>query len=201
MMGKPENKKPEAVVQNAGKAVDIGRMYQEIRSSLLQYASRYFKRPQEAEDVVQEAFVKVLEAQRKREIDLPRRYLFRTTRNISLTELSKSATRLTDTVGDLLPEGDQFVGPSMEEQFEASEKFELFCCAVRQLPTKCRRAYVLRRVYGFSQKEVAERMNISLKTVETHLTKAIARCTEYMDAEQSSRRSQRRSQDKGHYHG
>ena len=41
-------------------------------------------------------------------------------------------------------------------------------------------------MYGFTQKEIAEKMGISIKTVEAHLTKAIVRCTDYMDAEESA---------------
>ena len=41
-------------------------------------------------------------------------------------------------------------------------------------------------MYGYSQKEIAERMDVSVKTVEAHLTKAITRCTDYMEAEEAA---------------
>lgn len=163
---------------------ELGGIYQKLRGSLLRYASRYFSKPQEIEDVVQEAFVKVLEAQAKRKIQATESYLYRTTKHLSLNVLNKSAYKLTDTVGDLLPESVLLETPSLEDQFESQQRFELFCRAVRQLPLKCQRAFILRRVYGFSQKEIAERMSISVKTVEVHLTKAIVRCTDYMDVEE-----------------
>ena len=159
-------------------------LYGEIRSSLLRFASRYFKRPQEIEDVVQEAFVKVIEAQRKRQIDSPKAYLYTTTRNLALKQLDTSAYRLTDTVGDLLPDSVLLRTVNLEDEFESRQRFELFCRAIRHLPMKCQRVYILRKVYGFSQKEIAERMGIGVKTVEAHLTKAIVRCTDFMEAEE-----------------
>ena len=164
-------------------SLDIAHVYTELRSSLMRFAFRYFKTPQEIEDVVQEAFVKVVEAQHQRDIQHPKSYMFQTVKNLALKQLDKSDYRLTDTVGDLLPESVLIETPTMEEQFESRQRFELFCRAVRQLPIKCQRVYILRRVYGFSQKEIAERMGISLKTVEAHLTKAIVRCTDYMELE------------------
>ena len=41
---------------------EMTRIYMEMRTSLMRFAYRYFKTPQEIEDVVQEAFVKVIEA-------------------------------------------------------------------------------------------------------------------------------------------
>ncbi len=164
-------------------STDMGSVYHEARAGLVRYISRYFKRSQEAEDVVQEAFVKVIEAQREREIQSPKAYLYQTARHLALSQLKKSSFRLTDVMGDVLPESDLLLTASMEEQYEVSENFEVFCRAVRSLPVKCRRAYVLCRVYGFSQKEVAEHMGISLKGIEGHLARATRRCVDFVEAE------------------
>ena len=160
---------------------DMGYLYGEIHKSLMRFASRYFRCPQEIEDVVQDAFVRVIEAQHKRDIESPKAYLYRTTRNLALNQLDRSAFKLTDALNDMILGSEAMQTLSLEDQFETQQKFELFCRAVRQLPLKCQRVYILRRVYGFSQVEVAERMGISVKTVEAHLTKAIIRCTDYMD--------------------
>jgi DNA-directed RNA polymerase specialized sigma24 family protein len=39
-------------------------------------------------------------------------------------------------------------------------------------------------VYGFSVQEISTKMDISKKTIEAHLTKAIVRCTDFMEAEE-----------------
>lgn len=177
---------------------DMTAIYNELHKSLMRFAFRYFKKPQDVEDVVQEAFVKVCEAQQQRAIKYPKPYMYQAVKNLALKQLDKSDYKLTDTVGDFLSESVLLETQTMEEQFESRQRFELFCSAVRQLPVKCQRVYILRRVYGFSQKEIAKRMNISLKTVESHLSKAIVRCTEYMDNEESKRQA---ASQKKPYHG
>ena len=61
---KESSAKSQPSVVSSANAVDMTGIYLEIRASLTRYVSRYFKRSQEAEDVVQEAFVKVIQAQR-----------------------------------------------------------------------------------------------------------------------------------------
>lgn len=159
---------------------DLGRLYQRLRASMMRYASRYFKKSHDIEDVVQEAFVKVMEAKGDRKIHSIDAYLFRTARNIALNTLSKSDYRLTETLGDLLADSDMNLGPSLEDQYESRRQFELFCESLVDLPTRCQQAFVLRRVYGFSQVEIAERMQISVNTVEMHLAKGVVKCERYM---------------------
>ena len=151
---------------------DMSTVYKDVRASLMRFAARYFRRPQEIEDVVQEAFVKVIEAQRRREIREPRAYLFRTTRNLALSTLDRSDHRLTDTIGELLPELELLQGPTLEQQYESEQRLDAFCRAVRRLPTQAQRVYILRRVYGFTLKETAEHLNITVKTVEAHQSKS-----------------------------
>jgi len=199
--------KDKATQTQKGPSLDMARVYTELRTSLSRFAYRYFKTPQEIEDVVQEAFVKVIEAREQREIQHPKAYMYQTVKNLALNRISKSDYRLTDTMGDgvgdsplesVLP-----LTPTLEEQFESRQRFELFCRAVRQLPIKCQRVYILRRVYGYSHIEIAEQMGISIKTVEAHLTKAIVRCTDYMDEQEDEaiHPTQPGERHGGRYHG
>ena len=173
---------------------DMGSVYRNTKAALVRRVSRFFSNSHDVEDVVQEAFVKVIAAQRDREIQSPEAYLHRTARNVALSRLSKNEYKLTHTTDGVLPKSDLLLVDDLEKQFEARENFELFCRAVRSLPVKCRRAFVLCRVYGFSQKEVAEYMGISLKGVEAHLTRATSRCLALIKAEQS-RKAPRRISD------
>ncbi len=186
--------------------LQMTRTYLELRTALMRFAYRYFKTSQEIEDVVQEAFVKVIEAQQKREILHPKSYIYQTVKNLSLKRLDTSDYRLTDTVGDILPESVLLESATLEDQFESQQRFELFCQAVRQLPVKCQRVYIMRRVYGYSQKQIAEKMGITVKTVEAHLSKAIMRCTDYMDDVENTQSDGQNSSasqtgKSGRYHG
>ena len=62
--------------------------------------------------------------------------------------------------------------------------------AIQGLPDRCRQVFTLRKVYGYSQKEIALRLSISENTVEQHLTKAARRCAQALfDQPVSERRS------------
>lgn len=74
---------------------------------------------------------------------------------------------------DVLDEGAQ-----IEEIVNAHQELALLASAVEQLPTRCRQVFTLRKVYGYSQKEIAQRLQISENTVEQHLTKAARRCAQ-----------------------
>ena len=163
-----------------GKEKSLGPVYERLRSSLMRYASRYFRKTHEIEDVVQEAFVKVLEAQGDRNIRSIDAYLFRTARNIALNTLGKCDYKLTETLGELVSDTDVALSPTLEDEYESRQRFELFCESLVDLPERCQQAFVLRRVYGFSQAEIAERMQISVNTVEMHLAKGVVRCERYM---------------------
>ena len=184
----------QPLVPPGGRESDMAAIYMDLRASLMRFASKYFRRPQEIEDVVQEAFVKVIEAQHERDIREPRSYLFKTTRNLALSELDRGHNRLTDTIGGLLPELELLQTPTMEQQFESRQRFDVFCRAVRRLPTQGQRVYILRRVYGFTLKETAEYLGITVKTVEAHQAKAMVRCADYMAEEELAGEKQGNSQ-------
>ena len=84
---------------------------------------------------------------------------------------SKRIMKATQAVGRALL-GGQAVGR------EHRRHLALLASAVEKLPTRCRQVFTLRKAYGFSQKEIAERMQISENTVEQHLTKAARRCAQ-----------------------
>jgi RNA polymerase sigma factor (sigma-70 family) len=150
------------------------------RSSLMRYISRYIHQPQDIEDIVHETFLRTYAAGISTQIQSPRAFLFKTAKNLALKHLDKSSVRLTDYVGDLDAlevSMDEF---STEAQVETQERFLAFCRAVRTLPLQCRRVFILRKVYGLTQKEVAEQLEISISTVEKHLAQGIIKCHQYM---------------------
>ena len=167
--------KPEADQQNV-----IEGVFQRNRARIQSLVAGYLRRPQDVEDIVQETFVQSFQAWKQRHIEHPERYLFRTARNLSLKHLAHSSNKVTDFTEDLaLPEVIEGKG-SLLDELEGSEKFQVFCEAVRELPEKCARVFVLKKVYGLSHDEISEKMGISVSTCNQHLAKALSRVTAYM---------------------
>ncbi len=147
--------------------------------------------PEEVEDIVQETYVRVCQIKRSESIREPRSYIFRTAQNLALDHLKRAETRLTtptDAIDDVDPDVDGREQDPTYDLVASNEEFAQFCEAIRRLPKQCRRAFVLRKVYGHSLREIAEIMGISQNVVEKHITRGIKRCEQYLDEIQGSGR-------------
>lgn len=137
-------------------------------------------RPDEIEDIVQEAFVQSFAAARNQQILNPRAFMFRTARNLALNSINRSEHRLNSSIEDLENFDIASEGDPVEAECQSEEKFLSFCRAVATLPVACRRVFILKKVYGLSQKEIATYLDIAPSTVEKHIARGMSVTTEYM---------------------
>ena len=79
-------------------------------------------------------------------------------------------------------------GEHVDEIVNGHQELALLVSAVQDLPDRCRQVFTLRKVYGYSQREIASRLQISANTVEQHLTKAARRCAEALFDQPAGRR-------------
>ena len=54
-----------------------------------------------------------------------------------------------------------------------------------QHPPQCQKVFVLKKVHGYSHKEIAKELEISISTVEKHAASGLKRCSEYMELHQA----------------
>lgn len=137
--------------------------------------------PGDIEDIVQEVFVRSMQAGMGRRIDHPKAFMFRTARNLALNHAQRFDNKMRRYMVDYLDEDLQLATVTLEAQFESQERFRYFCRAISKLPLQCRHAFTLRKVYGLSQKEVAEFLQMTEGNVEKHVSRGLLRCTEYMN--------------------
>jgi len=141
--------------------------------------------PSEIEDIVQETFVRVCQIKNKDAVREPQSYMFRTAKNLALDHAKRAESRLTTTTDmiDDVPAA-EFMQTSNDNttytQVASDEEFALFCEAVRELPKQCRRAFILKKVYGFTLKEIMAEMNISQPTVETYIVNGTKKCVKFL---------------------
>ena len=155
--------------------------YQSHLFGLKRFLSRMLSNPHDVEDVVQETFIRAHLAERNSQIKQPKSYLFKIARNVALNQFRQDMRKPTDFIEDYQPSAGLLNDNTLEEELLAQEKFEILCGAVATLPPKCRKVYLMRRVYGMSYKDIASALDLSVKTVEKHLRKGYARCDDYMD--------------------
>ena len=159
----------------------VSASFVENRSFIKRFLARFFSDQQDIEDVAQEAYLRAFVAEQQKEIEQPKAFLFRIAKNIALTQLSKKSKKITD----YLEECDASVvieyGATADSEAEALESFGLYCEAVAALPVKCRQVFLFRKVHGLSHKEIAERMSLSVSSVEKYLLRGILGCRDFVE--------------------
>lgn len=140
--------------------------------SLKHFLSRFMITPHEIDDVSQEAFLRAYQVEQSRPIEQPKAFLFRIARNLVLSEFSRKSYKITDYIEDY-EQQDFLEGDSLEDNVMAQQKLGIYCEAVASLPEQCRRAVLMKKVYGMSNREIAERMELAVSTVEKHLAKGV----------------------------
>jgi RNA polymerase sigma factor (sigma-70 family) len=164
---------------------NVRAVFMTLRRYLARAVSRIVP-PRDIEDIVQETYVRVCQVDQPEAIRHPRSFLYRTACNLALDHAKRAEFRLADSWADSMDEGPELEqlrsGDDTYDQVAARQEFEFFCEAVRQLPVQCRRVFVLRKVYGYSQKEIADALSLSENTVEKHIAYGIKRCGYFMAA-------------------
>ncbi|WP_207427771.1 RNA polymerase sigma-70 factor [Pedobacter sp. SYSU D00535] len=125
-----------------------------------------------AEDIVQDVFVKLWE--KKDEIKITtslKAYLFQSTINQSLNYLKKYKNSLNRETAFGRETGVDI--NSTEQIMALKEVSRRVDEVVEALPDACRTVFILSRYEQLSYKAIAEKLNISVKTVENHMTKAL----------------------------
>jgi RNA polymerase sigma-70 factor (ECF subfamily) len=147
------------------------KLFYEHYQMLVRYAFTYMKDHDIAEEVAQDIMVKFWEKRAELPDDVKvKPYLFRMTGNHCLNVLKHEKVKLqhqTETVAN---------GISMSDGFEVIASNELnteIKKAIADLPEQCGKVFLLSRDEGLSYKEIAESLDISVKTVENHVSKAL----------------------------
>jgi len=160
------------------KDTPVERAFRENIGSLTRFLRQFFNSPADVEDVLQETFLKVFEAEHATIISEPRAFLFKTAKNLSLNELSKRRTRRTEALADidlltvLISESNGY--DSQPELKTAVEKrLALAWELVDQMSPRVREVFILRKVHGLKQREIAEWLGIAESTVEKHIAKGL----------------------------
>ena len=166
-------------------AAELLNAFREYRSALNRFISRYLHNPDDIEDVAQEAFLRAWSARNETEILQPKSFLFRIARNVAVSELRQKSRQITVYIeeSDSPDVLDMLAGDvTPEDETIARQRLGIHCEAVASLPTQCRRVYLMRKVYGMSHGEIAQRLGISVSTVEKHLIKGVEMCDRYVRA-------------------
>lgn len=142
-------------------------------ASLCSWLRRRRLAPHEVDDVVQETYAILASRERLDDLLHPRAYLFKIALSLVLRDAQRARVVPFESI-----EGvgvvDQAIDPFSPERIAiARDELRQLAAAIQSMPARVRAAFVMRRVHGLSQREIAERMDISESTVEKHIAKGL----------------------------
>lgn len=146
-------------------------LYLRHRETLLLVAHKHLQCRQMAEDVIQDIFTSFY--QRRQLIDVKvsvKAYLLQSLKYKLINEIRSRKVRNRHRQHVFFVDGCK-IGFSIV--FEQKEVFKAVQHALDHLPDKCREVFILSRYMNCSNKDISQKMNISVSTVEKHMCKAL----------------------------
>jgi RNA polymerase sigma-70 factor (ECF subfamily) len=166
----------KAVSPSTSGRLNVADVVREQQDSLRRFLRRRLSRPEDVEDVAQEAYIRLLHYDGSPDVRsssaLLRRIATNTANDRARAERVRHATDHVSVEGLELPDHQ----PDVLRELEAQQNFARLCDVVERLPSKCQQVFLLSRVHGFTYLEIARHCGISVKMVEKHISRALARC-------------------------
>jgi len=151
-------------------------LYKQHFQALVNFAMNMVNDDNAAKDIVQEVFIRLWNRREKIEFGpYIKSYLFKAVTNTSLNHLQSSKKRLQIFQSLIYKNPIIRDGPNEMEKKEFHHKVR---DAIDKLPPKCKVIFILCKHEGKKYKEIAEELNISIKTVENQMGIALKRLRE-----------------------
>ena len=144
-----------------------------LEPMLERYLRRSWRDQCEVQDIRQDVYVRVYEAALREKPFNPKHFLFQVARNLMIDRVRRKNVVFFDSFADVeaMDAGDD--QPDLERSTAARQEVRLLLAALTELPPRCRQVVTLRKIEGFSQREVAEKMGITEDTVERQVSKGV----------------------------
>lgn len=144
------------------------------------YLRGQFPSVRDVEDVVQESYLKIWKVRAGRPIECAKAFLFKVAQRLALDLVRRARRSPIDCERNL---EDSLVldnRPSVVEILLTRETLHLLAQAIASLPPKERAVILLHKVNGLTQKEAAEQLDFSVRSVEKYTIQALRRCQDFL---------------------
>ena len=153
-----------------------------IEPTLLGYANRLCRASSdEARDLLHETYAKIISYPSWRDVANPAAFALRVMGNIARDTLRRRKIVSFEMVADLDRLGRADQQPDPETCAIHNDELRFLRALIESMPTQMRRVFTLKKVYGLSQNEIADRLGLTVSTVEKHVVRGLRFCSERMD--------------------
>lgn len=167
----------------------IARLFREQNETLIRFLALRLRSQQEAKEVAQEAYVRLLKLDQPGAVSFLRAFLFKTAANLAVDRIRREQTarRIARETGFFEELGS---GPGPEQSANDAQELELAERLIDELPAKCRRAFLLHKVYGLDFPDIAKQMGLGERMVRTYVVRALLYCRAGLDATRAGKGGQ-----------
>jgi len=158
--------------EDPAKSGDFASLYRSTVAPLRRYLARMLGNPTDAQDLAHDAYLRVYPTLQRREAEKPEALLYVTARRLALNRIKRRQIApfiKTPLDTDLTSSHE----PRIEDQVAARQDLDLLQQALAGLPSGCRSVLLLRKVELLSHREIAERLGITVSTVEKQHARAL----------------------------
>ncbi len=157
---------------------EVAKHFESYRQEILGFLRGRVRVPEQAEDLLQQVFLRLMQRSDWSELRNPEAYLRTTARHV-LTDFYRSQNARDQ--GIVLEyqdfrHADETWSPG--DAVQSGQFFERLAGVLDSLSPQVRNAFVLSRVYGYTYAEIGQALSISPRTVEKHVAKGLAKCFE-----------------------
>jgi len=160
--------------------IAASKLIQQYHNELKIYLIQHNHSPDIAEDILQDAFIRLVKAKPDSEIKNPRAFLYKIVSNLAI-DYHRSHKRRQNRHADeseLVELTDQ--SPSLEHQLYTQEQLAFLKQAISELPPKCRQVFIMHKFRFYPYSKIMQELNISESTVLKHMVKAMQHCRKRM---------------------
>lgn len=147
-------------------------LFRSYFTPLCSFAQKFVNDTDEAKDIVHNVFINLWN--KRKEVDLEtslKSYLFQGVHNRSLNFIRDNKKMVQFDAPQSEGELSQYL--ESRDHLESSEAESRINRALDDLPEKCKEIFLMNRFDGLKYREIAEKLNISIKTVETQMSRAL----------------------------
>ncbi|AUG53881.1 RNA polymerase sigma factor [Thalassospira marina] len=154
----------------------IEELHRKEEGRLRRFFMRRLRNDADAQDATQETFARLLGVAPKTQIENPQAYLFQiaktvAARNITLTQAERSVFETVPDIENIAE--DQ---PTPDRIVTARQYLTIMARAIEGLPSRCQEVFILSRLHGLPNGEIARQLGISRNMVEKHIMRALITC-------------------------